>query len=119
MAPFSVPIQGRALPRSFFVASAPATAFELTSPALSSGTWIRNTLAKECGGGNVSRPPRPGRTHPAGTKSFVVTLSDRDAPDGFGWWHWQVLKIPQPRLDGEGAGRREARSFPGRGPGQG
>jgi Raf kinase inhibitor-like YbhB/YbcL family protein len=46
---------------------------------------------------------------PGGTKSFVISLFDPDAPTGSGWWHWVVANIPStaqelPRGCGSGQG---------------
>lgn len=46
-----------------------------------------------CKGTNVS-PELAWSNPPAGTKSFVVTVYDPDAPTGSGWWHWVVYNIP-------------------------
>lgn len=46
-----------------------------------------------CTGGNVS-PQISWSGAPEGTKSFLVSMYDKDAPTGSGWWHWVVTNIP-------------------------
>ncbi len=46
-----------------------------------------------CGGDNIA-PNLHWSGAPAGTKSFVVTEFDRDAPTGVGFWHWVAANIP-------------------------
>lgn len=42
---------------------------------------------------------------PDGTKSFVITVFDPDAPTGSGWWHWVVANLPATtRMLPQGAG---------------
>jgi Raf kinase inhibitor-like YbhB/YbcL family protein len=71
--------------------------FALTSsdPQLAiSVPLIYTAKAFGCTGGNTS-PPLQWSGAPAGTKSFVVTLFDRDersTPSG--WWHWVVYDLP-------------------------
>jgi Raf kinase inhibitor-like YbhB/YbcL family protein len=76
--------------------SGPAVAFEVTSPDMTDGKTLgKGQIAKNehCSGGDVS-PGLAWKDPPAGTKSFVVTMYDPDAPTGSGWWHWTVYNIP-------------------------
>lgn len=49
--------------------------------------------AMGCQGDNQS-PQLKWSGAPAGTRSFVVTMYDPDAPTGSGWWHWVTANIP-------------------------
>jgi Raf kinase inhibitor-like YbhB/YbcL family protein len=61
-----------------------------------------------CSGGNES-PQLSWSDAPAGTRSYVITAYDPDAPTGSGWWHWVVYDVPAsarelPHGAGSGAG---------------
>jgi Raf kinase inhibitor-like YbhB/YbcL family protein len=69
--------------------------FTLSSTDVKNGVLteaqVLNTFG--CSGGNVS-PQLSWANAPAGTKSFVLTMFDPDAPTGSGFWHWVVVNIP-------------------------
>ncbi len=75
-------------------AAAAAPAFTLRSRTLLHGVPPAQRFdAAGCGGANVS-PELVWRGAPPGTRSFALTLFDRDARAGAGWWHWAVVDIP-------------------------
>jgi Raf kinase inhibitor-like YbhB/YbcL family protein len=46
-----------------------------------------------CHGDNVS-PELSWENAPSGTQAFAVTMYDKDAPTGSGFWHWVIFNIP-------------------------
>lgn len=79
------------------IGAACAADFQVSSPDMADGRVALTQFAKMpamgCQGGNVS-PHIVWSGAPAGTRSFIVTMYDPDAPTGSGWWHWAVANIP-------------------------
>ncbi len=78
--------------------AAPARAggFTLTSPDIKPGGTLSDKYVLNdfgCTGQNIS-PALSWSGAPAGTKSFLLTIYDPDAPTGGGWWHWLMFNIP-------------------------
>jgi len=73
-----------------------AAEFTLTSPDVVDGDvlphWARSGITG-AGGEDVS-PALEWSGAPEGTRSFVLTCYDPDAPTQAGWWHWAVHGIP-------------------------
>lgn len=75
-----------------------ASPFTLRADDLNHGHFLpRQVLSADygfgCEGGNQS-PALSWKNPPAGTKSFVLTIHDPDAPTGIGWMHWVIANIP-------------------------
>ncbi|MBA2445651.1 MAG: YbhB/YbcL family Raf kinase inhibitor-like protein [Nocardioidaceae bacterium] len=76
--------------------------FAATSKAFTDGSPLPDEQASH--DGNTS-PQLSWSGAPEGTKSFVVTCFDPDAPTPSGFWHWTVVDLPSDITDLEaGAG---------------
>src|SRR5438552_11775897 len=74
----------------------PAASFSLTSSDLRQGEKLAMPQVSGvfgAGGQDVS-PQLSWSGFPSGTKSFVVTMVDPEAPTVLGFWHWAVVNIP-------------------------
>ncbi len=76
--------------------TAAAQSMSLKSGEVSDGATIKDEQVFKgfgCTGSNIS-PSLSWSGAPSGTKSFVITVYDPDAPTGSGWWHWVVFNVP-------------------------
>ncbi len=89
------------------ILAGPASAFEISSPAVGSDGIIPLKYTANifgCSGSNVSLP-LVWKDVPAGAKSLALTMYDPDAPTGSGFWHWTIANMPPDTMGlAEGAG---------------
>jgi hypothetical protein len=85
----------------------------VTSTDFKDGATLPYPLASRIfGAGGEDRSPQLSWSgHPVGTKSFVVTCYDPDAPTMSGFWHWAVYNIPDAvtELEAGSGGPRDVR----------
>ena len=74
----------------------PAASFSLTSSDLKEGEKLAMPQVSGVfgAGGQDTSPQLSWSGFPSGTKSFVVTMVDPEAPTVLGFWHWAVVNIP-------------------------
>ncbi|WP_460751014.1 YbhB/YbcL family Raf kinase inhibitor-like protein [Myceligenerans cantabricum] len=93
-----------------------AAAFTLTSKTVTGGgRWPAAQMSGAFGvpGGEDVSPHLAWTGAPEGTKSYVVTVYDPDAPTGSGFWHWAVADIPADVTElAEGAGDEAGTALP-------
>ena len=73
-----------------------AFAFDVSSTSIGKDRKIPDKYTANvfgCTGMGVS-PALAWKNPPTDTKSYAVTIFDRDAPTGSGFWHWLVYNIP-------------------------
>jgi Raf kinase inhibitor-like YbhB/YbcL family protein len=90
--------------------------FALSSPDFAAGGVVPQALifnAEGCSGGNQS-PELHWQGAPAGTKSYAITVFDRDergSPSG--WWHWVIYDLPATTTHlARGAGAEHSTNLP-------
>jgi Raf kinase inhibitor-like YbhB/YbcL family protein len=71
-----------------------AQTFTLTSSSVGGQATMQEVFnGFGCTGQNLS-PQLSWSNPPEGTKSYAITIHDKDAPTGSGWWHWLAFDLP-------------------------
>lgn len=93
--PFAVSAVSLSAGLLMMAATASAADFSVTVPDAPGGRFAPAQFLNQmgCTGANLS-PRITWSNPPAGTKSFAVSIYDKDAKTGSGWWHWVVVNIP-------------------------
>ncbi len=68
--------------------------FTLTSTDVRDGEPLDETFVHDSAGGADFSPQLAWSGFPDGTRGFVVTCLDPDAPTGSGFWHWVLVNLP-------------------------